>query len=127
MKKFNIFNLGELIPFYIFLVILSGILFYYNKIIGVIALIVTAFLLIYEIRNLSDKEEQLENYMENFNDKFDEITRRAIFSMPFPLAILNHEGKIIWHNTNLKTMVDEEEPVLNLFVNEVFPEVDVNN
>ncbi len=125
MKKFNIFNLGELIPFYIFLVILSGILFYYNKIIGVIALIVTAFLLIYEIRNLSDKEEQLENYMENFNDKFDEITRRAIFSMPFPLAILNHEGKIIWHNTNLKTMVDEEEPVLNLFVNEVFPEVDV--
>lgn len=123
MKKFNIFNLGELIPFYIFLVLLSGILFYYNRILGIISLIITCFLAVYEIKSVSDKKEQLENYMENFNDKFDEITRRAIFSMPFPLAILNHEGKIIWHNTNLKTMVDEEEPILNLLINEVFPEV----
>lgn len=125
MKKFDIFNLGELIPFYIFLVLLSGILFYYNRILGIISIIITCFLAVYEIKSVSDKKEQLENYMENFNDKFDEITRRAIFSMPFPLAILNHEGKIIWHNTNLKTMVDEEEPILNLLINEVFPEVDI--
>ncbi|MDO5018647.1 MAG: DHH family phosphoesterase [Lagierella massiliensis] len=125
MKKSNIFNITDQIPFYIAMGILSATIFYFNRILGVIAFALTGFLAIYEVRNVTEKNEKLELYMENFNDKFDEVTRRAIFSMPFPLAILNAEGKIIWHNTNFKSLIDEDEPTLNLIISEVFPEVEV--
>ncbi|WP_300411142.1 DHH family phosphoesterase [Lagierella sp.] len=127
MKKFNIYNLADKVPFYIFMIICSVTIFYYNRVFGVIAFAITGFLAFYEVRSLSEKKEELEEYMENFNEKFDEVTRRAIFSMPFPLVILNDGGKIIWHNSNFKNLIDEEEPTLNLEISEVFPEVNMES
>lgn len=127
MKNNKFYKFKEKIIVYIVMVVLSGTIFYYNRIIGVISFLLTLYLAFFEAKVLISKEKELELYIENFNEQFDEITRRAIFSMPFSLVILNEKGKIKWYNNKFKNIVsEEEESLINADLNSIFSEIDID-
>lgn len=99
----------------------SGRLRYYS-IIAVLGLILTIFkvelgllvglgLGVLVIRDRSQEkslDEEMSSYVNSIKDDFDQITKHAIFSMPFPMVILDQDRKVKWFNT--------------LFRKEAFPE-----
>ncbi len=127
MKKFKYFNIRDIIIIYVVLVIFSIIISYYNLIIGALSLIVTAYLGYYGYRVIYSSERKFELFIEKFNEQFDEITRRAIFTMPFSLVILNKRGKITWYNTKFKNIFGEtENSYINKDIKDIFKEANID-
>lgn len=95
---------------YIFILIvpliISLILFFYEKIFATIGLIFVALLYFY-IKKIDDhNEDYFQAYIDEMDYSFDEITKNVVFQMPFPIVILE-DGKIIkWHNSNFKELFE---------------------
>ncbi|WP_129582282.1 DHH family phosphoesterase [Miniphocaeibacter massiliensis] len=123
MKKSKFFKWSDVIIFFIALILLSIVIVYYNAVLGVIAFIITVYLVFYESKLMQYKSNEFERYIENIDKQFDEITRRAIFSMPFPLVILNGDCKIKWYNTKFKEVVGTEETYINIEIENIFSEI----
>ena len=82
--------------------VISIILFFYEKIFATIGLILVVVLYFY-IRKIDEHNEDFfQSYIDEMDYSFGEITKNIVFQMPFPIVILE-EGKIIkWHNSNFK-------------------------
>lgn len=127
MKKLKFMNWKDYIIFFIVLGICDGILIYFNIIVGVIATLATLYLAYYQYRIMLDTEQKFEKYIENVNEQFDEITRRAIFTMPFSLVILDDRGKVKWYNTKFKNILSEEDKsYMNMDIEEIFKDLKLN-
>lgn len=101
--------------------ILTGVIMYFNLVIGVVALIATGYIAFYLYRLIIETEKNFESYIENFNKQFDEITRRAIFTMPFSLVILDDRGKVKWYNTKFKNILGEDDKsYMNMDIEDIF-------
>lgn len=88
---------------------LSIILFFFYKPIGLIGFIlsfISGFALYKEIEY---KKKAFSSYLENIDQDFTDITKTAVFKMPFPMAIFYGNGEIIWYNTRFKKIFPESE------------------
>ena len=103
---------SDSLVFFIVLIIIGIILTIYNILLGSIAIIAILYLAYYQSRLIKEKQTEIYNYIEEMNDDFDEITRGAVFSMPFPLVIISLTGKIKWYNTKFKNIIDDEDESL---------------
>lgn len=113
-KLDNILTWSDSLIFFIILGIIGIILIAYNFILGSIAIIAIGYLVFYQKKLIEEKRKDVYDYIEKLNDDFDEITRGAVFSMPFPLVILTKTGKIRWYNTKFKNIIeDDDESLLN--------------
>lgn len=95
---------------YIFLLILpvlvSIVLFFYEKIFATIGLILCLVLYFYIKKLDEDRRDFFQEYIDEMDYSFDEITKNVVFQMPFPIVILE-DGKIIkWHNSNFKDLFE---------------------
>ena len=95
---------------YIFILILpliiSIILFFYEKIFATIGLILVVLLYFY-IRKIDDNNEDFfQAYIDELDYSFDEITKNVVFQMPFPIVILEDGKTIKWHNSNFKELFE---------------------
>ena len=95
---------------YIFILILplliSLILFFYEKIFATIGLIFVVLLYFY-IKNIDDKNEDFfQAYIDEMDYSFEEITKNVVFQMPFPIVILEDGKTIKWHNSNFKELFE---------------------
>lgn len=95
---------------YIFILILpliiSIILFFYEKIFATIGLILVALLYFY-IKKIDDNNEDFfQAYIDELDYSFDEITKNVVFQMPFPIVILEDGKTIKWHNSNFKELFE---------------------
>lgn len=84
--------------------ILNVIIFSYNNVLGAITIIISllAFLKVYNSDSQTTKDHIEE--LETLDRYFDDITRNAVFSLPFPISILSDEGSILWYNTEFKNL-----------------------
>ena len=106
--------------------VISIILFFYEKIFATIGLILVVVLYFY-IRKIDEHNEDFfQSYIDEMDYSFDEITKNIVFQMPFPIVILE-EGKIIkWHNSNFKELFEAKNLIgksINSFVSD-FNEID---
>lgn len=95
---------------YIFILILpliiSIILFFYEKIFATIGLILVVLLYFY-IKKIDDNNEDFfQAYIDELDYSFDEITKNVVFQMPFPIVILEDGKTIKWHNSNFKELFE---------------------
>ena len=95
---------------YIFILILpliiSIILFFYEKIFATIGLILVVLLYFY-IKKIDDNNEDFfQAYIDELDYSFDEITKNVVFQMPFPIVILEDGKTIKWHNSNCKELFE---------------------
>lgn len=89
-------------------VIASLVIFYYNQILGSIAIILTIVLFFF-VRNINrKKKDDFQNYVDEMNVSFDIITKNVVFEMPFPIAIVEDDSIIKWHNTYFRDLFDNK-------------------
>ncbi|WP_040396736.1 DHH family phosphoesterase [Anaerococcus senegalensis] len=106
--------------------VISIILFFYEKIFATIGIILVVVLYFY-IRKIDEHNEDFfQSYIDEMDYSFDEITKNIVFQIPFPIVILE-EGKIIkWHNSNFKELFEAKNLIgksINSFVSD-FNEID---
>ena len=128
MMNFKNFKSKELLLYYLVTIVLSVILFFHNKTIGIIGILITIYIAFLEWKMIAKNEKDLKIYIESLNEQFDEITRRAIFTMPFPLLVVNNSGKIIWHNSKFKDILGDMSKIyINEDINMIFKEINIEN
>ncbi len=114
----------ELIGAIIVLFILSMIVFIYNKPLGAIAFVSSAYLAYTLNSFVKKKNQQYVDDIELLDEHFSDVTRCAVFSMPFPIAILTENGEINWYNTRFKTLFKERE-LLGEKIDKLVPKIDI--
>lgn len=95
-------------------------LFLYQPFAGVFGIIGAVLIGFFTYHLWKDHRDQALDALENLNDDFDEITKHAIFDMPFPMTILDGEGKFLWHNSIFKEVFDLEDSILGESYESVF-------
>ncbi len=106
--------------------LLLVILAFYQPIVSVLGFLVFGYLIFYNIKNISRERREFIKYIEGLTDEFESATKHAIFNMPFPLVMLDEDGKITWYNTSFLNMLDEEE-LLNNNISNFIPEIIVSD
>ena len=99
--------------------LISIILFFYEKIFATIGLILVALLYFYIKKIDESNEDFFQAYIDEMDYSFDEITKNVIFQMPFPIVILEEGKTIKWHNSNFKELFEAKNLIgksINSFV-----------
>ena len=89
-------------------VLASLVIFYYNQILGSIAIILTIVLFFFLRKINRKKKDDFQNYVDEMNVSFDIITKNVVFEMPFPIAIVEDDRTIKWHNTYFRDLFDKK-------------------
>ena len=89
-------------------VLASLVIFYYNQILGSVAIILTIVLFFFLRKINRKKKDDFQNYVDEMNVSFDIITKNVVFEMPFPIAIVEDDRTIKWHNTYFRDLFDKK-------------------
>lgn len=84
--------------------ILSLLLFFLHPLAGLFGLVMTVLSYLAASRMEKESRQRARLAVESMDKNFDEITKNAIFRMPFPMAVLNEEGSFLWYNSRFKDL-----------------------
>lgn len=101
----NNYKLKDFLPFFIFGIILVVALIFTRPVLGLLGILGLAYVAFLAYNKINRKNEENLKNLENLNERFDSLTKQAIFDMPFPLVVTDEKAKILWYNT----------PFINLF------------
>ncbi len=104
-----VLNWLELIGSVAFAFLLSFIIFIYNKPLGAVAFAISLYFAFYLNNLIKKKNNEYVSEVESLDEHFDDVTRCAVFGMPFPMAILSDTGEINWYNTRFKSLFKKDE------------------
>lgn len=107
-KKNTFLTWSDNLIFIIVCGVLASIILYYNKIFGVIAVMIVLYLIFYQYKLMESKEKQLVQKIEALNEDFDELTRNAVFNTPFAVCVVDQKLDIKWYNTLFKKLTCRE-------------------
>lgn len=108
MKKF-VDVLAPHAPIILIPLLLSIILVFYQPILGFLGVLATIYIAWQVYQTEEDKKQALEDYIESMDTNFDKVAKNAVFSMPFAMAMLDEEGKIIWYNTRFAEVANQDD------------------
>lgn len=101
-------NWKEHIPAYVLLLVFSAIVTVFQNMAGTICFLATFYYIFYDYRRTRQVNSEITEYVEGLNDSFDEITRGAVFAVPFPLVIIDDRHTVTWYNTNFKELIRKD-------------------
>lgn len=105
--------------------LLTTIVFVYKPGLGALALIISAYSF-YKVYEWGIRAEELhDEEISKLDQYFDDITRSAVFSLPFPISIVNGDGEVIWYNVEFKDLFPEED-LKNEGISQLIPEISLN-
>lgn len=113
----NNYKLKDFLPFFIFGIILVVALLLIRPVLGLLGILGLAYVAFLAYNKINNKNEENLKNLENLNERFDSLTKQAIFDMPFPLVVTDEKAKILWYNT----------PFINLFNESSVLEGDLEN
>ena len=113
----NNYKLKDFLPFFIFGIILVVALIFTRPVLGLLGILGLAYVAFLAYNKINIKNEENLKKLENLNERFDSLTKQAIFDMPFPLVVTDEKAKILWYNT----------PFINLFNESNVLEGDLEN
>ncbi len=92
----------------------SLVVFYYNPTLGAVGIAISIILFLFLKSINTTKAKELQKYVDDVSYSFDSITKNVVFEMPFPIAIVEDDRKIKWHNSFFRelfpnrTLIGEE-------------------
>lgn len=86
----------------------SIVVFYYNKTLGTIGFLLSIILYFFLNSINSTRAKELQKYVDNVSYSFDSITKNVVFEMPFPIAIVEDDRKIKWHNSFFRDLFADD-------------------
>ncbi|MBN2794071.1 MAG: DHH family phosphoesterase [Clostridia bacterium] len=82
------------------LAIFAFVITLFSVYLGILSGIVLLFLLYYNWISNHERSKKWESYIETLSADIDSAARYAILNLPFPLTLLDLDGKITWYNSN---------------------------
>lgn len=122
-RDVNQVNWGDIIIYPLIAGLMTIGLFLWNPIAGIIGLLATAYLTYNAYMQEKESKTAVVSAIEDLNTDFDEITKSAVFGMPFPMAVLNHQGNFLWYNSSFKSIFGIEGSLLGRDYKNIFPDV----
>jgi c-di-AMP phosphodiesterase-like protein len=123
-NKYNYFEFNNKI-YMVVIAFFIGIIFYYRHFeVGMLALLLYAILLVYNIYNSKLKKSEWKKFIENFSSKLDIATTSTLVKLPFPLIIIGYTGNILWYNQSVITMLEGED-LLNKNIRDIIKEINL--
>lgn len=120
MEDKNLFHWWDNKFYLIALFIFTIIIWIYQPVLGVISLLVLAYLVYHTITETDKKNKLVKRHIEILSEEFETAAKHAIFNMPFPLVIIDEKGSITWYNTPFLNMIIEED-ILNERIYDLVP------
>lgn len=113
----NEYKFKDFLPFFIFGIALVVALIFTRPLLGLLGILALAYVAFLAYNKINIKNEENLKNLESLNERFDSLTKQAIFDMPFPLVVTDEKAKILWYNT----------PFINLFNENSVLEGDLEN
>lgn len=107
MKKHSI-NWSTYGPVIAVPLLITIALVFYNQILGFIGFLTTLFLVWHVSVNEKRRDREFVSYVENLGSDFEKVSKNAVFSMPFALALVDESGKVMWYNTRFARVANTE-------------------
>lgn len=98
-------------PLNLYLIVIGflvAIIAYYDKILGVLGIVILLGLLFYNWFSDRAKSKKWRKYIENLSTNIDSAARYAVFNLPVPLVVTDLDGKVNWYNSKFTDMVSEK-------------------
>lgn len=108
-NKYNYFITSNKMYMIIIAVLILILITYGHVTIGIIAVSLYGFLVVYNIKNTKHRKSEWKKFIEDFSSKLDNATRTTLVKLPFPLVIVGAEGDILWYNQNFLTILKGED------------------
>jgi len=123
-NKYNYFNVNNKI-YMVTMALFICIIFYYGHLeVGILALVLYAILVVYNIYNTKIKKSEWKKFIENFSSKLDIATTSTLVKLPFPLIIIGYLGNILWYNQSVTSMLQGED-LLNKNIRDIIKEINL--
>lgn len=103
------------------LIILTIMITVYNRYLGLVALAISVFAIYKIIDQYNKRKRELMDYIDKLDVVFDGITKNAIFKMPFPIAVLDGGGDLMWYNNKFKEMTGQQNSLVEKKISDVIP------
>lgn len=104
---------------------LTVLIIFYNITVGLFAFFVFVLLFFQRYRSFVSSEEVKKSMLESFDKNIETLTKKAVFSMPFPSLILDGDSGILWHNSSFLKMVGMEN-IKNKTILDVIPSINLS-
>lgn len=115
-------RLGEVLLIFLIALAMTVGLFLWNPFAGALGLVASFFLAIHSYIREKEAQNRAIQAIENLNLDFDELSKSAVFGMPFPMAVLNASGSFLWYNARFKETFQIEESLLGKSYAHLFPD-----
>ena len=106
--------------------ILDFLILIYEPVLGVISFLVLIYLLFYNWKTNREKNEKWQDYIETLSSDIDSAAKYAILNLPFPLTLIDLDGKIKWYNSKFTKMIGEKE-VIGEDISVIFNKINVDD
>ncbi|HEY5576421.1 MAG TPA: DHH family phosphoesterase [Clostridiaceae bacterium] len=83
-------------------------------------------LIYYSSKNRNFKKDEWKKFIEDFSLKLDGATRNTLANLPFPLAMVDFNGSILWYNRNLSDILDEKD-ILGTNINSISKNINLKH
>ena len=125
-NKYNYFNANNKIYMIIIAISIIVMFVYGHFIEGAAALVLYAFLLIYNINSSRVRKDEWKKFIEDFSSQLDVATRSTLIKLPFPLIMVGEKGKIVWYNQNASSMMEGED-ILNKNITDIIKDFNIKH
>lgn len=105
-NKYNYFIKGNKVYMVIIALLILILMAYGHMIVGIIAICLYAFLVIYNVKNTEYKKSKWKKFIEDFSSQLDIATRNTLVKLPFPLVIIKITGDVLWYNQNFSSILE---------------------
>lgn len=118
-KKFKIFFPNTKI----YLIIIAALIFmliWYNPYIALLGVAIFGFLVFYNIKLNRKRDNEWSRYVEDMSANLDAAGKNTLSNTPFPLAIINSKGKVIWGNNRFSSIFPQGmyDKNINIIIND---------
>lgn len=105
--------------------IITVILLVLNIYFGIIGIIATFIVSAVAYDTYKKKDKEIKDYIDKLEISFEGFTKSAIFTMPFPIAILNHNHELVWYNARFKELIGEKSSLIQMKMYNLIPEINI--
>ncbi|MFM1515457.1 DHH family phosphoesterase [Helcococcus ovis] len=105
--------------------IITVILLVLNIYFGIIGIIATFIVSAVAYDTYKKKDKEIKDYIDKLEISFEGFTKSAIFTMPFPIAILNYNHELVWYNARFKELIGEKSSLIQMKMYNLIPEINI--
>ncbi|WP_103981587.1 DHH family phosphoesterase [Helcococcus massiliensis] len=100
---------------------LTIILLILNVYLGIIGIVLSALSLYNAYELYTIKDRAFKEYADNLEVYFEGFSKKAIFSMPFSVIVLDKDNQLNWYNSRFKNMISRKDSLVEEDIDDILP------